>query len=411
MLLGATRLADRTLRRNNPTPPERDSERLGHTAVERPKGCLLWLHVNDPSEAGCISALTAELSSLRDEPVFGLVTSLANTLPFSANDKTSIHQLVPGDTRGSVKRFLDHWQPDVGVIAGPADRPTLLSEAHAAGIPMFLAANTRASAISGNTLGAQSFTIPEIFSGVLVANSTDQKALTRLGLPAERSAISGPLCDTALPPPCKSQDFLRLSKILGGRPVWLAAEVTAAEIPILEAAQRRTIRAAHRLLLIIVPRDPAEGLAIAGSLETHGWRTALRSAGGQPDENVQVYIVDTDEGMGLWYRASPITYLGGSFDPGIEISDPYGPAAMGSSIIHGPEINGAVARMRRLRAANASKPITSPDDLGDAVFQLLSPDQAALLAHAAWATTSEGAPAIEALVTMISRVLDGEETR
>lgn len=411
MLLGATRLADRTLRRHNPVPPDRDPERLGHPTVERPKGCLLWLHVSDPSEAGCISALTAELSSLRDEPVFGLVTSVENTIPFGSNDKATIHQLVPGDTRGSVKRFLDHWQPDVGVIAGPADRPTLLAEAHAAGIPMFLAANTRASSISGNALGAQSVTISEVFSGVLVANSADQKALARLGLAPERSAVAGPLCDTAMPPPCKSQDFAKLSKTLGGRPVWLAAEVTAAEIPILEAAQRRTIRAAHRLLLIIVPRDPTEGLAIAGSLETHGWRTALRSAAGQPGENVQVYIVDTDEGMGLWYRASPITYLGGSFDPAIEISDPYGPATMGSSVLHGPEINGAVARIQRLQSAKASKLIAAPDDLGNAVFQLLSPDQAALLAHAAWATTSEGAPAIEALVTMISRVLDDEAPR
>lgn len=411
MLLGATRLADRTLRRNNPVPAERDPERLGHTTFQRPKGCLLWLHVSDPAEAGCISALTAELSSLRDEPVFGLVTSTENTVPFSSNDRVSIHQMVPGDTKGSVKRFLEHWKPDVGVIAGPADRATLLKEAHAAAIPMFLAANTRGSVISGSALGTQSVTIPEIFSGVLVATSADQKILTHLGLPTERSAVAGPLCDTALPPPCDTHAFSKLSKILAGRPIWLAAQVSAAEIPILEAAQRRTIRAAHRLLLIIIPRNPAEGLAIAGSLETHGWRTALRSAGGQPDENVQVYIVDTDEGMGLWYRASPITYLGGSFDSDVEISDPYGPAAMGSAVLHGPEITGAVARMQRLRSANASKLVSAPDDLGDAVFKLLSPDQAALLAHAAWATTSEGAPAIEALVTMISRVLDGEEPR
>ena len=408
MLFGATRLADRTFRRNNPSPPERDSERLGHPTAERPKGCLLWLHVSDPAESGCISALTSELSSLRDEPVFGLVTSSENAAPFTSNDPRLIHQLVPGDTRGSVQRFLDHWKPDVGIIAGPADRPALLSEAHATDIPLFLAASTRAAAISGSALSTQSVAIPDVFSGVLVASRADQEELARLGLPATRSVVTGPLCDTALPPPCDDDDFSRLSQTLGGRPVWLAVEVTAAEIPILETAQRRTIRAAHRLLLIIVPRDPSEGLAIAGSLETHGWRTALRSAGGQPDENVQVYVVDTDDDLGLWYRASPITYLGGSFDPDLEISDPYGPATLGSAVLHGPEVSGAVPRIQRLQSANASKLIAVPDDLGDAVFQLLSPDQAALLAHAAWATTSEGAPAVEALVSMISRTLDGE---
>lgn len=346
---------------------------------------------------------------MRGEPIFGLVTSSENAVPFSAIDETAIHQLVPGDTKGSVNRFLEHWKPDVAVIVGAPDRTVLLTEAHAAGIPLFLATNTQSASAFGGGLSNSSLSIPEIFRGVLVSNSADLKALVRLGVPDARIAVTGPLRDTALAPACNDADITALSEILGGRPVWLAAEVSASEIPALEAAQRRTVRAAHRLLLIIVPKILSDGPAIAGSLETHGWRTALRSSGGRPDENVQVYIADTDEGMGLWYRLSPITYLGGSFDPELPTSDPYGPASLGSALLHGPEVSGAVPRIQRLRAAEATMLIKDPAGLGAAVFELLSPDKAARLAHAGWATTSEGALAVEALVTMINLTLDGEE--
>ena len=409
MLSSATRLADRTLRRENPSPPERDPERLGHPTAERPKGCLLWLHVNDPADAGCISALIKELSTLRNEPVFGLVTSPGNASPFSTAEDTVIHQLVPGDTRGSVHRFLQHWTPDAAVIAGQATRSLLLNEAYAAGIPLFLAATTPNTINDKSDLGSTASSVPTIFKGIVVASIADQMDLIGLGISPTHTAVAGPLTDTALPPPSDEDDFADLSTALGGRPVWLAADVTTSEIPILEAAQRRTIRAAHRLLLIIVPRDPDVGLAIAGSLETHGWRTALRSDGGQPDESVQVYIADTADAIGLWYRLSPITYLGGSFEPNLPIADPYAPAALGSAILHGPEVSGSVPRIQRLQAAEASMLVADPEDLGDAVFKLLSPDEAAKLAHAGWAVTSEGAPAIEALVNMISMALDGEE--
>ncbi len=377
--------------------------------MARPRGCLLWLHVNNPADAGCIAALTAELSSLRDEPIFGLVTSSENAATFSAVKDAAIHQLVPGDTKGSVRRFLDHWQPDVAIFAGTPERPVLLAETKTSKIPIFLAASSDSPLFPASKVTIPPVPISDTFNAVLASNVLEKQALLHAGVDPSRIAVAGAIRDTALAPPCQDDQVADLSAILGGRPVWLAADVSASEIPTLEAAQRRTIRAAHRLLLIIVPKDMDDGTAIAGSLETHGWRTALRSSGGIPDENVQVYIADTGDSMGLWYRLSPITYLGGSFDPDLPTSDPFAPASLGSAILHGPEVSGAVPRIQRLQASGASLVVKKTEELGDAVFSLLSPDKAALLAHAGWAITSEGAPAVEALVNMISRTLDGEE--
>ena len=77
-------------------------------------------------------------------------------------------------------------------------------------------------------------------------------------------------------------------------------------------AHRIARRAAPRLLLVIAPRHPERGPAIAESLRKQGWRVALRSEGVQPDAVIDIYVADTLGEMGLWYRIAPLNFLGGS---------------------------------------------------------------------------------------------------
>ena len=96
-----------------------------------------------------------------------------------------------------------------------------------------------------------------------------------------------------------------------------------------------------------------------------------------PDEMVQIFVADTDDEMGLWYRLAPITYLGGSLDPDADAADPYEPAALGSVVVHGTNVGASRARIARLANANATVEIATSAELGDAVFRLLAPDRAA----------------------------------
>ena len=199
-----------------------------------------------------------------------------------------------------------------------------------------------------------------------------------------------------------------MTKTLGGRPVWLAAQVTTREIDYMEAAQRRTIRAAHRLLLIVVPRDTSNGTDLARLFSEKGWRVAVQSEGEEPNETVQVFLADRDDDIGLWYRLAPITVIGGSFDPDAPAIDPYEPAALGSAIVHGREI-GTSVRFDRLKAAAATVEVVDPSVLGETLFGLLSPEKTAKLAHAGWSVTSESAHVVERLATMINETLDDLE--
>jgi 3-deoxy-D-manno-octulosonic-acid transferase len=352
-----------------------------------------------------VDALTQELAALRGEEVRGLVTTVTGDSPLNLN---AIHQLAPGDTKGSVQRFFDYWRPDAGVVIDAPDRPELITRARASGLPMFLAASARGRIAPDGKISYLSASLMENFDKILLPSAAEAQAFHNAGLVRNRIQITGPLSDTLLAPPCDTDRLDDLFTKLAGRPIWLAARVSVDEVALVEAAQRRTIRAAHRLMLLIIPRDASDGPRIADALAAKGWRTALLSRGEEPDENIQVFIADAPEDEGLWYRLAPTTYLGGSFDPTSVTTDPFLPATLGSAVIHGPHAGGSAARLDRLRAADATLPVASPDGLGEAVFQLLSPDKAARLAHAGWTVTTESAQVVERLVGLIDTALDAK---
>jgi 3-deoxy-D-manno-octulosonic-acid transferase len=355
--------------------------------------------------------LTQELARLRGEPVYGLVTSdTAAPLP-RALERSAICQLAPGETAGSVGRFLDHWRPDVAIVLGPPDRPHLLAEARSRDIPLYLAASARGQMAPGGKLAYLSATLLDAFEAFLVPSVAEAQAFYRQEIDPKRVHVTGPLSDTALALACNKMEYDAFVKELAGRPIWLAAQISDDEVPIVETAFRRTIRAAHRLLLIVVPRNPASGTGIARTLTDQGWRVALRSAEEDPDETTQIFVADTDDEMGLWYRLAPISFLGGSLDSTSTSTDPFEAAALGSAIVHGPNIGAAGARIQRLITAGATVEIQTGDALGDAVFRLLSPDKAAELAHAGWAVTSESAHVVEKLAEIIDTMLDDRMTR
>ena len=120
--------------------PVRFDERLGHASHMRPSGPLVWLHAASVGESLSMLPLIDRL--LTDHPTLsllmttGTVTSaqlMSERLPDRA-----FHQYVPVDRIAYVRRFLDHWHPDLALWAESEFWPNLVSETHRRGIPMVL---------------------------------------------------------------------------------------------------------------------------------------------------------------------------------------------------------------------------------------------------------------------------------
>lgn len=365
---------------------------------------MIWLHAKRASDAGPALALAQEVSRLRGEPVHCLVTTDTDQRLVPSLEGAVIHQLAPGETPGSIQRFFDHWTPDLGIEMGVTDRSRLFNAAAERELPLFHVSASR------DVAGRKYPDYLANFRATLAVSASESQAVAKQFHHSDMIVeITGPLCDTINALACNEAECDTLAQLLGGRPVWLAAQVVAGEIEMMESAHRRAFRAAHRLLLILVPADLEAAEEIRKFFEGQGWRTALRSEGGEPDPDVQVYIADTEDELGMWYRLAPTSFVGGTLIGGDAAADPFDPAALGSAVLHGPVLGPAPARFERLRGAGASIAIKTADALGETVLKLLSPDKAAILAQAGWAVTTESAHVVERLAELIDLALDDRE--
>ena len=352
------------------------------------------------ADVGSVLSLCKELAFLREEPVHCLVTTESDGMLVPSVARAVIHQLTPVETQGSIRRFLSHWRPDVAVFLGEVDAPKLAAAAADDGIPLFHAATERRNQKKFPAYLSR-------FHTCLAASAAEARVLQdQFGSATVQVEITGPLTDTVHALPCNEAECDELGRLLGGRPVWLAAGVHAAEIEMIEIAHRRAFRAAHRMLLVLVPADLEEAPQIRAAFDAAGWETALRSEGAEPDADVQVYIADTEDELGLWYRLAPTSFVGGSFVPDAETADPFDAAALGSAVLHGPHLGGAAPRFRRLSLQGGCMEVSGAEGLGEAVQTLLAPDKAAALAQAGWSVTTESAAVVERLVELMDAALE-----
>ncbi|NNE82206.1 MAG: hypothetical protein HKN18_18190 [Silicimonas sp.] len=396
----ASRLKDLSFLRPAKAEAPKGTERLGQASQPRPEGCLIWVTAENAVEAGAILSLVKELSFLREGPFHCLVSTETNDPLVPKVAREALHQLVPVETPGSVERFLNHWAPDVGISIGVVDRPKLFAAAADRGIPLFHVAAERSERRRFPAYLGE-------FRACLAASAAEMRVLRDQF--ADRDVtieITGPLTDTTHALSCNEAECDELAKLLGGRPVWLAADVHPEEIDIVEEAHRRAFRAAHRLLLILVPRVLEDAADIRRNFDTKGWRTALRSEGDEPDPEVQVYIADTEDELGMWYRLAPTSFVGGTLCKAGDVSDPFDPAALGSAVLHGPHLGEAPARFFNLMAMNGSMRVSTGEELGEAVQTLLASDKAASLAQTGWAVTTESASVVERLAELVDAALD-----
>ena len=115
-------------------------ERRGIASRPRPFGPLVWMHAASVGEAQSALSLIEKMLRVRTDlhilVTTGTVTSagiLADRLP-----PRSFHQYVPVDRLPWVRRFLDHWEPDMAVWIESEFWPNLISETAERGIPAIL---------------------------------------------------------------------------------------------------------------------------------------------------------------------------------------------------------------------------------------------------------------------------------
>lgn len=352
--------------------PERWHERLGHAGFPRPEGGVVWLHAASVGEAQSITPLIKILSDAYPQASIllttGTVTS-AQLMDAKLPDR-AYHQFVPVDTWLSVRRFLNHWKPDIAIWTESELWPNLITMTHARTVPMALL-NARMSLGSYHVWQRFPKTIRAIlrcFDVVFPQSSDDAERLTQLG--ARGVHMLGNLKHDSPPLAADSKEMGALINQIGGRAVWVAASTHAGEESLIAQAHRTLAEDHPDLLTIIAPRHPDRGEKIANLLAGEGFQVALRSRQEPIAETTAIYVADTLGELGIFYRIAEIVFMGGSLVPHGG-QNPLEPARLDCALITGPHTHNFVAICAELEAKQALIRVQDVRELTVRVSELL----------------------------------------
>lgn len=402
-------MASRLGLRLNPLSRARKAAPEAAALPERPAGRLVWLHARDHVHLPAAAELARRIRDDDGHPV--LLTFPEELAAEALRQGGILTATVPADQPGEARAFVDHWRPECAVIVGGELRAALLGELDRRRIPHAMI-NARAPALARGRDSWWPGTMRSVLARmrhVHVIDETAARAFLKAGANPAAVHVSGRLEEGSAALPCTEAERAALAHRWAARPVWLAADLPQDEETAVIEAHRHALRLAHRLLLIVLPRDPARVPALAERMETQErWAVARRSQEEEPDPETEVYIVENPSEYGLWYRLAPITFLGGSLSGTGCYRNPMEAAALGSAIIHGPRPGPWGVAFGRLGAARGARSVASASDLAEALADLLSPDRMARLAGAAWGVCSDGVEATERALSLVRHLL-GEE--
>jgi 3-deoxy-D-manno-octulosonic-acid transferase len=358
--------------------PERLDERLGRPSRPRPEGPLCWLHGASVGETLSILPLVEALNAARPElgllVTSGTVTSaelLTRRLP-----RGVIHQFLPIDAPRATARFLAHWRPDLAVFVESELWPNLLLGLRRWGARTALVSArlsdaslkgwARAPAAARMVLGG--------FDLVMAQDAAAAAGLVKLGARDDGrlnlKLIGAPLAVDA--------EVLAQTRVnLGGRPVLLAASTHPGEDDMVLEVFGFIKTQPERPLLVLAPRHPVRGEALAAMARAQGFRTSRQSAGETiaPPTDIlptEVYVADVLGELGLWFRLAKAALIGGSLVPGIGGHNPLEAARLDCPVLAGPHVESWRAVYQGLEAAGGVRRVSGAPTLAGAFAEALS---------------------------------------
>ena len=366
----------------------RRHERSGVAGKPRPDGPVIWAHAASVGETIAIVPLIESILDLGVQVVLttGTVTS-AQVAEERLGDRI-IHQFVPLDLKPAITRFLNHWQPDLAMIAESEIWPMTIMELGLRRIPQVLV-NGRLSERSFASWKKRPDVAEALFenlSHVVAQSEVDAERFMALG--ARPVTVSGNLKVDTNPPPVDERALHSLSRQLSLRPTWAAVSTHEGEER-LAAEIHMMLRSRHPgLLTIIVPRHPERAQALAAEFAAMGLKVVVRSSGERIRSDTDILLGDTIGEMGLYLRLTEIAFVGRSLTSAGG-QNPLEPAMLETAVLAGRNVQNFREAYQRLIDSGAAKLVADRDMLAGAVNFLLLNDGPRRNMMAAGAATVE----------------------
>ena len=349
----------------------RSRERYGMAGRPRPEGPLIWMHA---ASVGETIAVVPVIESILDYGVNIVLTTGTVTSAQVAEERLGsriIHQYVPLDLKPAVSRFLDHWRPDLAIIAESEIWPMTILELGARHVPQVLI-NGRLSDRSFKSWKKRAHIAEALFENmahVVAQSDVDGERFRSLG--ARPVTVSGNLKGDTAPPPVDEKALHALRRQIGSRPTWAAISTHEGE-EVVAAEVHAALQSRHRgLLTIILPRHPDRAEALTEQISGMGLKVARRSKDERLTPDTDILLGDTIGEMGLYLRLTEIAFVGRSLtsEGG---QNPLEPAMLETAVLAGRNVQNFREAYQRLLDRGGAKLVRDRDMLAGAVNFLLS---------------------------------------
>lgn len=328
---------------------------------------------------------------------------------------------LPFDRIAAVRTFLRRVQPRAVILLEVEIWPQLLIECHLRGIPVLLLNARIGDSSFAGYRRARPFLSP-LFQPLHLASAQNGRWGARLhclGVPRYALRVPGSLKADLIQPadPVQALAYGELLGLTTQRPILLLASTSAGAQGHSdeEFALLHTTWSQWRALgwqIVVVPRHPERGSAVATIVERIGGAARRASQGQKIDREDAVLIVDEIGKLGSLYTlcaaSTGIACVGGSFGSMRHGQNMLEAAAAGCCTVVGPDTRNFPDAMALLREAEAICELALPLD-PQRLFDLASkPDERQALgrrAQALWAASRGTLARVEQLLAEAAHTL------
>jgi len=314
---------------------------MGRPGAARPDGRLAWLHGASAGESLALLPLVERLAARGFHVLITSTTASSASVVAPRLPGGSFHQYMPIDVPQFLRRFLDHWRPDLGLMASSEIRPNLFVELHARHVPLVLvnACMPDDSFRRWRRSGGLIETLMARTELCLAQTDADGERFQALGAPHVQ--VTGNLKFDVVPPPADPTALAALAGRAAGRPIWVAGAIHPGEDDIAIEAHAALVPRCPGLLTILVPDHVERAKAVADRAMARGLSVMMRSRDSGTGLLSSVYVVDTMGETGLFYRLASVAFIGDSLGKSLTArggQNPIEAAKLGCAILHGPHV-------------------------------------------------------------------------
>jgi 3-deoxy-D-manno-octulosonic-acid transferase len=379
----------------------------------KPQQPLIWLHCVSLGETRAAVPLIKAL--MQQHPQHRILLTHATPTGREAGEQLFGDQVdrvyLPYDTPDAVARFLNHFQPSIGLLMETELWFNLIAGCKARNIPILLV-NARLSTKSARGYAkVANLTREGLGNLTAIAAQTDADAERLTALGAKDVSVCGNLKFDVKPPEDAAERGRFLRELLGKhRPVFLAASTRdGEEVLILDAVQQLDI---PNLLTVIVPRHPQRFDQVAELLKKRGVAYCRRSELSQGNvaadiPGSSVILGDSMGEMFTYYAACDVAFIGGSLLPlgGQNLIEA---SIMAKPVLIGPHTFNFEQATEQAVVKCAAWRVQNVNELRAALQKLLGDsDMQARMAEAAVKFSQSATGASERIVDLVAKHLPG----